>query len=310
MFQKGDSVSSKLCVFVDADFGNDNLDRKNVTGYMLSLFRNCIIWRSKKQNVYQRVLKGLILRLTAAARGAIKHCARNTETAKHLAHDFMNGLYHVFGEQENYHNYFCKKDENCGKLLLLRKCPELSHKKTIETKIHHHEAYPLALTTQPVSEVASQLGDREKERSQPIACSIARSWEQDNTSSPSQFLASTECLQELTGLIYRLAEWWGAFPAVRGMCFCDGDGPQMERCQCRGEHTLGVPTHTSAERLCIVWVSFAYTSTQTQAESPSVSLTAFRKAEAPSFSPASSAGWRVARQQPTLTADEWYRCCS
>ncbi|KAJ8894988.1 hypothetical protein PR048_000296, partial [Dryococelus australis] len=51
MFLKGDSVRSKLCAFVDGDFGNDNLDQKSVIGYMRTLFRNCIVWRSKKQNV-------------------------------------------------------------------------------------------------------------------------------------------------------------------------------------------------------------------------------------------------------------------
>ncbi|KAJ8887595.1 hypothetical protein PR048_013812 [Dryococelus australis] len=51
MFLKGDSVKSKPCEFVDADFGNDKLYQKSVTGYMLSLFTNCIVWRPNKQNV-------------------------------------------------------------------------------------------------------------------------------------------------------------------------------------------------------------------------------------------------------------------
>lgn len=51
LFLKDDSASNKLCAFVDSDFGNDTLDRKSVTGYVLRLFNHCVVWRSKKQNV-------------------------------------------------------------------------------------------------------------------------------------------------------------------------------------------------------------------------------------------------------------------
>lgn len=60
----------------------------------------------------RKLLKPTIPRLTAAARGAIRHCGQNGEEVEDLIKDLRNGPYHVFGDHSNCREYFCSRSES------------------------------------------------------------------------------------------------------------------------------------------------------------------------------------------------------
>ncbi|XP_063238957.1 uncharacterized protein LOC134540255 [Bacillus rossius redtenbacheri] len=67
----------------------------------------------------RKLLKQSIPRLTAAARGAIRHCADEGETVDDSISDLKNWPYHVFGEHAQCRNYFCQKVESNENLKII-----------------------------------------------------------------------------------------------------------------------------------------------------------------------------------------------
>ncbi|KAJ8889093.1 hypothetical protein PR048_008587 [Dryococelus australis] len=59
----------------------------------------------------RKLLKSSIPHLTAAARGAIRHCGCAGKKVSDLVRDLENGPYHVFGQHERRRSYFCNKEE-------------------------------------------------------------------------------------------------------------------------------------------------------------------------------------------------------
>lgn len=77
---------------------------RNYTGYLHKLAAD-----TNYSVESRKLLKPAIPRLTAAARGAIRHCGKVGDSVENLKRDLRNGPYHIFGEHKNCREYFCDK---------------------------------------------------------------------------------------------------------------------------------------------------------------------------------------------------------
>lgn len=50
-FIKSDNSNVQIHAYVDADFANDSIDRKSISGFVLKMNDNVIYWKTKKQNI-------------------------------------------------------------------------------------------------------------------------------------------------------------------------------------------------------------------------------------------------------------------
>ncbi|XP_072400555.1 uncharacterized protein [Diabrotica undecimpunctata] len=96
-FVKGRNKEIEIVSYVDADFANNQTDRKSISGYVIKFNKNVICWKTKKQNVVS-------LSSAEAEYMALSSCVAESLFFSQMLEEIFKIMYsvHVYEDNKSY----------------------------------------------------------------------------------------------------------------------------------------------------------------------------------------------------------------